>query len=103
MQHTYSHSPHRVGVVSSAQTGWRSAWSGAQHIDPISAAGQPALEGSGLGVDDVDFIIDSDSDILDGRSPRNLKPGMGVKAVSKTERKGSLGDIAHFELDQPQD
>ena len=44
--------------------------------------------------------------ILDGvdiaAAPRNLKPGMRVKAVWKTERKGSLGDISHFELDEPQ-
>ena len=43
--------------------------------------------------------------ILDGvdiaAAPRNLKPGMRVKAVWKTERKGSLGDISHFELEAP--
>jgi len=73
MKHTSSHFPRRVGVVSSAQTEWRSAWSAAQHIDLISAAVQQALEGSGLSIDDVDFIIDSGSgsDILDGRSISN--------------------------------
>ena len=71
MKHTSSPSPRRVGVVSSAQTEWRSAWSGAQHIDLISAAVQQALEGSGLRIDDVDFIIDSGSDVLDGRSISN--------------------------------
>ena len=64
--------PRRVGVVSSAQTEWRNAWSGAQHIDLISAAVQQALEGSGLRIEDVDFIIDSGSDVLDGRSISNL-------------------------------
>ena len=43
--------------------------------------------------------------ILDGvdiaAAPRNLKPGMRVKAVWKAERKGSLGDISHFELEAP--
>ncbi len=41
--------------------------------------------------------------ILDGvdiaAAPRTLKPGQRVKAVWKSERKGSLGDISHFELD----
>lgn len=44
--------------------------------------------------------------ILDGVdivwAQHSLKPGMRVKAVWKEERKGSLGDISHFELDEPQ-
>ena len=40
--------------------------------------------------------------ILDGvdiaAAPKTLKPGQRVKAVWKAERKGSLGDISHFEL-----
>ena len=40
--------------------------------------------------------------ILDGvdiaAAPKALKPGQRVKAVWKAERKGSLGDISHFEL-----
>ncbi len=40
--------------------------------------------------------------ILDGvdiaAAPKTLKPGQRVKAVWKPERKGSLGDISHFEL-----
>ena len=55
MKNTSSHSPRRVDVVSSAQTEWCSALSGAQHIDLKSAAVQQALEGSGLSIDDVDF------------------------------------------------
>ncbi|MGS0753938.1 Zn-ribbon domain-containing OB-fold protein [Roseateles sp. GG27B] len=43
--------------------------------------------------------------ILDGvdiaAAPRDLKPGMRVKAVWKEQRKGSLGDISHFELEVP--
>ncbi len=66
-----SSSHRRVGVVASAQTEWRSAWSGAQHIDLISAAVQQALEGTGLRIEDVDFVIDSGSDVLDGRSISN--------------------------------
>jgi len=63
--------PRRVGVVSSAQTDWRDAWPGAQHIDLIAAAVHQALEGSGLRIEDVDFVIDSGSDVLDGRSISN--------------------------------
>jgi len=66
-----SDQPRRVGVVSSAQTPWRQAWSGAQHIDLISSAVHRALEGSGLRIEDVDFVIDSGSDVLDGRSISN--------------------------------
>lgn len=40
--------------------------------------------------------------VLDGvniaTAPKELKPGMRVKAVWKTELKGSLNDISHFEL-----
>jgi uncharacterized OB-fold protein len=43
--------------------------------------------------------------VLDGvdipNAPKNLKPGMRVKAVWKGERKGSLDDISHFILEQP--
>jgi len=52
MTHSIPSTRRRVGVVSSAQTDWRSAWSGAQHIDLISAAVQQALEGSGLRIED---------------------------------------------------
>ena len=71
MTNSLSSSRRRVGVVSSAQTEWRSAWSGAQHIDLISSAVQQALEGTGLRIEDVDFVIDSGSDVLDGRSISN--------------------------------
>lgn len=61
----------RVAVVSTAQTALRSAWSEAQHIDLISSVVQRALKGSGLQIKDVDFVIDSGSDVLDGRSISN--------------------------------
>ena len=61
----------RVGIVSTAQTAWRAAWSEAQHIDLISSAVTRALKGSGLRIEDVDFVIDSGSDVLDGRSISN--------------------------------
>ncbi|MGH8997943.1 MAG: thiolase C-terminal domain-containing protein [Acidimicrobiia bacterium] len=63
--------PRRVGIVASAQTELRSAWPGHQHVDLISHAVTRALAGSGLRLEDVDFVIDSGSDVLDGRSISN--------------------------------
>lgn len=60
-----------VAVVATAQTQWRQSWSQAQHIDLIAAAVQNALKGSGLDIRDIDFVIDSGSDVLDGRSISN--------------------------------
>ncbi|MFT3965523.1 MAG: 3-ketoacyl-CoA thiolase [Sphingobium sp.] len=61
----------KVGVVATAQTELRPAWSNAQHIDLISSVVTSVFKGSGLTIDDVDFIIDSGSDVLDGRSISN--------------------------------
>lgn len=61
----------RVAVVASAQTELRDAWSNAQHIDLISSVVTSVFKGTGLTLDDVDFIIDSGSDVLDGRSISN--------------------------------
>ena len=61
----------RVAVVASAQTELRSAWSDAQHVDLISAVVSSVFKGTGLTLDDVDFVIDSGSDVLDGRSISN--------------------------------
>jgi acetyl-CoA C-acetyltransferase len=61
----------RVAVVASAQTQLRAAWSDAQHIDLISAVVTSVFKGTGLSLDDVDFVIDSGSDVLDGRSISN--------------------------------
>lgn len=61
----------RVAIVSSAQTELRPAWANAQHIDLISAVVSSVFKGTGLSLDDVDFIIDSGSDVLDGRSISN--------------------------------
>ena len=61
----------RVAIVSTAQTAWREAWSEAQHIDLISSVVKKALKGCGLTIADVDFVIDSGSDVLDGRSISN--------------------------------
>jgi acetyl-CoA C-acetyltransferase len=61
----------RVAVVASAQTQLRPRWGGAQHIDLISAVVTTVFKGTGLTIDDVDFVIDSGSDVLDGRSISN--------------------------------
>ena len=63
--------PGRVGIASTAQTAWLPAWSNAQHIDLIASVVQRALKGCGLRIADVDFVIDSGSDVLDGRSISN--------------------------------
>jgi acetyl-CoA C-acetyltransferase len=61
----------RVAAISSAQTELRVAWSSAQHIDLISAVVSQVFKGTGLCLDDVDFVFDSGSDVLDGRSISN--------------------------------
>jgi acetyl-CoA C-acetyltransferase len=60
-----------VAVLASAQTEFRPAWSDAQHIDLISFVVTNVFKGTGLTLDDVDFVIDSGSDVLDGRSISN--------------------------------
>lgn len=61
----------KVAVVASAQTQLRPAWNGAQHIDLISSVVTSVFKGTGFTLDDVDFVIDSGSDVLDGRSISN--------------------------------
>jgi len=61
----------RVAAISSATTELRVAWDGAQHIDLISAVVSDVFKGTGLDLDDVDFVLDSGSDVLDGRSISN--------------------------------
>tara|TARA_B110000211_G_C14093383_1_gene560948 strand:+ start:1331 stop:2464 length:1134 start_codon:yes stop_codon:yes gene_type:complete len=61
----------RVAVISSAQTELRPVWEGAQHIDLISAVVSEVFKGTGLTLEDVDFVFDSGSDVLDGRSISN--------------------------------
>jgi acetyl-CoA C-acetyltransferase len=82
----------RVAVVASAQTELRAAWSDRQHVDLISLAVSRALKGSGLRIEDVDFVIDSGSDILDGRSISNcgFLGAMGAhhKEESRVEEDG---------------
>jgi acetyl-CoA C-acetyltransferase len=82
----------RVAVVSSAQTELRPVWGGAQHIDLISAVVAEVFKGTGLTLDDVDFVFDSGSDVLDGRSISNcgFLGAMGAhhKEESRVEEDG---------------
>jgi acetyl-CoA C-acetyltransferase len=82
----------KVAIVASAQTELRPAWSNAQHIDLISAVVSSVFKGTGLSLDDVDFVIDSGSDVLDGRSISNcgFLGAMGAhhKEESRVEEDG---------------
>jgi len=82
----------RVAVLASAQTQLRSNWSSAQHIDLISAVVSSVFKGTGLTLEDVDFVIDSGSDVLDGRSISNcgFLGAMGAhhKEESRVEEDG---------------
>ncbi|MCR1783680.1 hypothetical protein KVF89_14155 [Nocardioides carbamazepini] len=82
----------RVAVVNSAQTVLSPAWPDRQHIDLISEAVAGALKGTGLRIEDVDFVIDSGSDFLDGRSISNcgFLGAMGAhhKEESRVEEDG---------------
>jgi acetyl-CoA C-acetyltransferase len=82
----------RVAVVASSVTELRSEWASLQHVDLISRAVAKALAGSGLRMDDVDFVINSGSDVLDGRSISNcgFLGAMGAhhKEESRVEEDG---------------
>ncbi|MBS1678861.1 MAG: 3-ketoacyl-CoA thiolase [Actinobacteria bacterium] len=88
----FAKSSNRVAVVASAQTSLKSRWANRQHVDLISEAVSAALKGSGLRIEDVDFVIDSGSDILDGRSISNcgFLGAMGAhhKEESRVEEDG---------------
>lgn len=86
-----------MAIIGSAQTLLRRAWKGLQHVDLIGSAVQSALLGSGLRMEDVDVIIDSGSDVLDGRSISNcgFLGAMGAhhKEESRVEEDGLFGAI----------
>ena len=81
-----------VAIVGSAQTELRTAWYDRQHVDLIAEAVSHALLGTGLRMEDVDFVIDSGSDFLDGRSISNcgFLGAMGAhhKEESRVEEDG---------------
>ena len=87
----------RVAVVSSAQTEFRKAWSNLQHVDLLSAVVEATLKGSGLRIEDVDFVVDCGSDVLDGRSISNcgFLGAMGAhhKEEARVEEDGLFGAI----------
>jgi acetyl-CoA C-acetyltransferase len=82
----------RVAVVGSAQTDLRAAHVDRQHVDLINEAVTQALLGTGLTIRDVDFVIDSGSDFLDGRSISNCgflgAMGANQKEESRVEEDG---------------
>jgi len=82
----------RVAVLGSAQTDLRAAHSDRQHVDLIAEAVASALLGTGLRMTDVDFVIDSGSDFLDGRSISNCgflgAMGANHKEESRVEEDG---------------
>jgi acetyl-CoA C-acetyltransferase len=85
----------RVAVVATAQTQLRESWDDKQHVDLIYAAVSDVLAGSGLGIADVDVVIDCGSDVLDGRSISNcgFLGAMGAhhKEESRVEEDGLWG------------
>lgn len=87
----------RVAVVATAQTSLREAWSGLQHIDLISRTVDAALRGSGLRMQDVDVVINSGSDVLDGRSISNCgflgAMGANHKEESRVEEDGLFSAV----------
>ena len=87
----------RVGIVSTSMTQLRPAWDSAQHIDLISAVVTDVFKGTGLTLDDVDFIIDSGSDVLDGRSISNCgflgALGAHHKEEARVEEDGLWGAL----------
>lgn len=82
----------RVAIIGSAQTELRSAHHDRQHVDLVTEAVSQALLGTGLTMAEVDFVIDSGSDFLDGRSISNcgFLGAMGAhhKEESRVEEDG---------------
>lgn len=82
----------RVAVVSSAETALRPDQDDVQHIDLIAEAVNRCLAGAGISFDDIDFVIDSGSDVLDGRSISNCgflgQLGAHHKEESRVEEDG---------------
>lgn len=87
----------QVAVLASAQTELRPAWRDAQHIDLISSVVTNVFKGTGLTLDDVDFVIDSGSDVLDGRSISNCgflgALGAHHKEEARVEEDGLWGAL----------
>jgi acetyl-CoA C-acetyltransferase len=86
-----------VAIVSATQTQFRAAWPRHQHVDLIGAAVTDALKGASVTIQDVDFVIDCGSDVLDGRSISNcgFLGAMGAhhKEESRVEEDGLWGAV----------
>jgi acetyl-CoA C-acetyltransferase len=82
----------RVAIVASGQTELRPDRDDVQHIELIAEAVRNTLRGTPFGIEDVDFVIDSGSDVLDGRSISNcgFLGAMGAhhKEESRVEEDG---------------
>lgn len=78
--------------MGSAQTSLVGAYTEKQHIELIDEVVVQALKGTGLTIRDVDFVIDSGSDFLDGRSISNCgflgAMGANHKEESRVEEDG---------------
>jgi len=61
----------RVAIVGSGQSALRPDRHDVQHVELIAEAVQSALRATPFSIRDVDFVIDSGSDVLDGRSISN--------------------------------
>jgi acetyl-CoA C-acetyltransferase len=90
-----SNSTERVAVVATALSELRPAWDRVQHVDLISETVNNALLGSGLDIRDIGFVVNSGSDVLDGRSISNcgFLGAMGAhhKEESRVEEDGLFG------------
>ncbi|MBS1845317.1 MAG: 3-ketoacyl-CoA thiolase [Actinobacteria bacterium] len=88
----FTGSDNKVAIVAGAQTPFKAAWADRQHVDLIGDVINGALKGTGLRIQDVDFVIDSGSDILDGRSISNCgflgAMGAHQKEESRVEEDG---------------
>jgi acetyl-CoA C-acetyltransferase len=88
---TSGHRP-RVAIIGSAQTELKAEHGDRQHIELIAEAVTQALLGTGMTMREVDFVIDSGSDFLDGRSISNcgFLGAMGAhhKEESRVEEDG---------------
>lgn len=87
----------RVAVIASAVTPLKARWGQYQHVDLINKAVVTALRGTGLTIGDIGFVIDSGSDVLDGRSISNcgFLGAMGAhhKEESRVEEDGLFSAI----------
>lgn len=98
-----SFEPRRVAIVSAAQSTLRPGRGDVQHIDLIGETVSRCLAGAGVTFDQIDFVIDSGSDVLDGRSISNCgflgALGAHHKEESRVEEDGLWAALyAHMKI-----